>query len=155
MKNIELRKRIDSSSVLNQGRAGLVKAEWIADAEKKLAKRLPSSYKWWLLSCGCGWIDGYPICTIAPPDFSETADSDIVTANLTHRKDGIADQNRLYFYEPDGDERYFLDVSQEPVGEEYPVMLESLTEGATTECATDFASFLAKIIELRATPDEK
>lgn len=154
MKNIELQKIIDGSSVLNQGQPELVKEEWIIDAEKRLDKKLPASYKWWLLNYGCGWIDGYPIYTIAPPEFSEIADSDIATANLTHRKNGIADPSRIYFYEPDGDERYFLDASQESPSEEYPVMLESLAEGTTTEYATDFAAFLKKIIELRVSPNE-
>lgn len=149
MNQSELQKLIDDSDVLNQGRPGLVKAEWIVAAEKRLAKKLPSSYKWWLINYGCGWVDGYPIYTLAPPKFSENADSDIVTANLTHRKNGIADQNRLYFYEPDGDERYFLDASQEPVDGEYPIMIESLAEGTTTEYAMSFASFLKKVIELR------
>lgn len=149
MNQSELQKLIDDSDVLNQGRPGLVKAEWIVAAEKRLAKKLPSSYKWWLINYGCGWIDEYPIYTLAPPEFSENADSDIVTANLTHRKNGVADQSRLYFYEPDGDERYFLDASREPIDGEYPIMIESLAEGTTTEYATNFASFLQKAIELR------
>jgi hypothetical protein len=34
-------------------------------------------------------------------------------------------------------------------------MVGSLSEGTTTECASDFASFLEKVIELRATPNER
>jgi hypothetical protein len=145
----ELQKLIDASNVLNQGHPGIVEEEWITDAEKRLGGKLPSSYKWWLIHYGCGWIDGYPIYTIAPPEFREAADSDIVTANLAHRKNGIAHPNHIYFYEPDGDERYFFDASEESESAELPVMIENLAEGTLAEYAKDFASFLQETIKLR------
>ena len=140
---------IDESSVLQQGNEGDVDESWIVEAERKLGFLLPPSYRWWLINYGSGFLDGQPIYTIAPPEFRDSADSDIVTANDTNKRNGLTSDGRLYFFEPDGDERFFFDMQKKDKDGDNPVMVEDLSEQEIKDYGGNFADFLENEINMR------
>lgn len=146
----ELKRVIDNSSVLQQGSVGDVVEEWVLAAEKELGLQFPPSYRWWLLNYGYGFLDGSPLYTIAPPDFKENADSDIVTVNENHKKNKMTQPGRLYFYEPDGDERFFFDMGNKLSNGDYAVMIDDLISQDVISYGGDFSIFLKNEIKNRS-----
>ena len=145
----DLKEIIDNTSVLQQGGVGDVDEQWIIEAEAKLGLPFPPSYRWWLTNYGSGFLDGQPIYTLAPPEFRDTADNNIMTANETNRNNGLTEDGRLYFFEPDGDERFFFDMLTHDNDGDNPVMVEDLAEQEIREYGGNFAYFLRNEIEMR------
>ena len=145
-----LKNLIDRTMILNQGNEGEVNPEWIDDAEQKLGFNLPPSYRWWLLKYGSGFLDNSPIYTLAPPEFRDSADSDLLYADKINKQNGLTSFGRLYFYEPDGDQRYFFDMTRKDENQDNPVMVEDLAEQDIYEYGGNFSDFLRREIELRS-----
>ena len=125
----DLRRALANAPDFCDGGPGVVEEAWIVAAEQALGHPLPSSYRWWLAHCGCGGFDGSPLYTLAPPEFCADADSDIVTMAAINLRNGLGAPGRLYFFEPDGDERYFFDLTRRDADGDHPVVVEDLTEG--------------------------
>ncbi|RXZ78981.1 hypothetical protein EBB07_24925 [Paenibacillaceae bacterium] len=141
----ELEQQLKTSGAIVWHAGHQVAEQWIEDAEKSLSLKLPHSYKWWLRQFGDGMIDGSHIFTLAPPQFREDADCDLVymhELNMTH---GVADADKLYIFQPDTDECYYFDLTaynQDTL--EYPVMREDLAQETVDRFAESFAQFLQK-----------
>lgn len=145
----DLKKLIDENHVLNQGDAGDVDVAWIVEAEEKLGYKLPPSYRWWLEEYGSGFLDGFPIYTLAPPEFREDADSDLLYADRINKKNGVPTDGRLYFFAPDGDQRFFFDMNSLDRNSDNPVMIEDLAEQEIRQYGGNFSDFLKREILLR------
>ncbi|MCH7296933.1 SMI1/KNR4 family protein [Acinetobacter higginsii] len=144
-----LKKLIEESNILHQGSKGDVEVTWIDEAENKLGYKLPLTYRWWLLEYGSGFLDGFPIYTLAPPDFRMNADADLLYADKINRLNGMTKSGRLYFYEPDGDQRFFFDMDEKVGDLDNPVMVEDIVEQEIKEYGGNFLFFLEKEIRLR------
>ena len=144
----DLMELIGKTKKLRQGVEGEVILPWVEDVEKALGYKLPSSYRWWLLKYGSGFLGGDPIYTIAPPEFRDIADSDILHSHLLNTRNGMTAPDRLYFYEPDGDERFFFDMGRSLGDGDNPVMVEDLSQNEIREYGGTFADFLKKEINM-------
>ena len=149
----ELHRALASAPGFCNGGPGVVEEAWIVAAEQALGHPLPPSYRWWLENCGCGGFDGYPIYTLAPPEFRADADSDIVTMAAINLRNGLSAPGRLYFFEPEGDERYFFDLARRDGEGDHPVVVEDLAEGELRDYVgvggNHFAGFLLRELQVR------
>jgi antitoxin YobK len=141
-----LRALIERADFFQAGSAGEVEPSWIDAAEEELGYPLPPSYCWWLENYGTGQLDGHPICTLAPPEFRDDADSDLIYTFRTNSTNGIGGANKLFFWEPNGDERFFFDTSKPDASGEFPVYVEDLVQGEDRQYAKTFAEFLEQEI---------
>ncbi|MEV5682129.1 SMI1/KNR4 family protein [Streptomyces sp. NPDC052164] len=138
----QLRELVEASPEFGRGPAVAVPDAAIRDAEARIGRPLPPSYRWWLAEFGRGRAGDADIATVAPggPDgFADDAYEDI-TAEW--RRDG----DRLCFgVEPDcGDTYSFaLDRGGEHGGGEYPVVCRDGLDGDEQQVAESFAGFLA------------
>ncbi|MFI8810146.1 MULTISPECIES: SMI1/KNR4 family protein [unclassified Streptomyces] len=138
----QLRELVEASPEFGRGPAVAVPDAAIRDAEARIGRPLPPSYRWWLAAFGHGRAGDADIATVAPggPDgFADDAYEDI-TAEW--RRDG----DRLCFgVEPDcGDTYSFaLERSGEHGGGEYPVVCRDGLDGDERQVAESFAGFLA------------
>ncbi|ASA22499.1 SMI1/KNR4 family protein [Paenibacillus donghaensis] len=116
-----LQEKLEHTAVLKWHRGHGVKEEWITAAEQELGYSLPESYKWWLREYGNARLDGAEILTLAPPEFREYADSDLLYNDRLDRQNSWFPEGRLSL----------------------------LMNGITEIYADTFAGFLEKLIDER------
>ncbi|WLA07622.1 SMI1/KNR4 family protein [Xanthomonas translucens] len=137
----KLREIANSTSVIKHGSP--IDPAWIADAEKEIGFPLPDSYKWWLKEFGDTSIAGQDMLTLAPPEFREDADIDLVYTRKLDLVAGVKPSNRLYFFLPSLEESFAFDLASYDQGE-YPVIREDALGGGDQVYAQNFAEFMDK-----------
>jgi antitoxin YobK len=149
MDDESLRTRLKTAPSIRVGKPGDVDPAWIIEAERELGLPLPPSYRWWLVHIGWAFLGSDPIYTLAPPEFRDEADSDLLYAWRLSRQRGIEYAQRLYFHEPNGDESFYFDLSRCGADGEYPVMIDDLVAGECRDYAENFARFFEMEIRSR------
>lgn len=120
----------------------------VADAESVLGVRFPMSYRWWLLRYGAGHLGGYELQGLAPVmpserDPSEIYVGDVVRTALLNRSAGQPPQ-LLELLDYEGDEVYYLDLSNPTPDGEAPVLCRFIETGELESIAPSFAAFLER-----------
>ncbi|MEF3302530.1 SMI1/KNR4 family protein [Paenibacillus sp. GYB003] len=141
----ELSKKLAESARIGWYEGQAAEETWIEDAERELGLSLPASYKWWLRTYGNGQIDGSEIYSLAPPEFRDDADTDIVYMRRLDRASGLYPENRLYFYRPSPEEAFYFALDAESGAGELPVWREDRLGGDDEVFAASFAEFLDKM----------
>lgn len=133
---------------INIGIYNSVQESWIENAEKKLGFGLPSSYKWFLKRYEFIDLGFDSIKVIAPPEFSEFADVDIVYTYKINLENGIMNVSQLCVLENEEESYYFLvDLTKED--HEYPVYRRDFINNDDILFAENFLEFIKeKIHEL-------
>ena len=125
-----------------------VTEEVIADAEAVLGVVFPASYRWWLTVYGTGLLDGYELQGLFPSKPSERDPEDvlcgdIVFATLRDRRLFGQPHHLLELLSYEGDEVYYLDLSQAVDGEA-PVVCRDVNAPDLDVDAPTFEAFLRK-----------
>jgi hypothetical protein len=139
----DLETKIASSSRASFGSG--VSEEVIHDAELVLGVRFPRSYRWWLGRYGHGYLATYELQGLAPTkpserDPDEVLLGDVVWTALNNRSRGEAPY-LLELLNYEGDEIYYLDLSQADEGEA-PVVVRVPHAESLNLVAESFQKFL-------------
>lgn len=132
-----------SSRAITYRPGSAIDQAWIDAAEKALGFPLPDSYKWWLREFGDTSIGGQDLLTLAPREFREDADSDLVYVRKVDLAAGIKPSSRLYFFRPSLEEAFAFDLNSYINGE-YLVVKECALGGGEEVYSCSFAEFLEK-----------
>ncbi|QBH00767.1 SMI1/KNR4 family protein [Xanthomonas oryzae] len=139
----KIKSLVARSSVIETN--GGIPPEWIASAERELGFLLPDSYRWWLENYGDTAIAGRVMLTLAPPEFRDDADIDLVYVRKLDLESNIKSHRRLYFFLPSLEESFAFDLDGVEDGE-YPVIREDALGGDEEVYADNFAQFITKQI---------
>lgn len=127
---------------IKYGNKGFVQKEWIDYTEKKLGFPLPESYKWWVQEFEYFKVHYEYIKTIAPPEFRDEADSDILYSYIRDVENGLP-QNELTILEADeGDYLYYFLIESGLEGNEYRVCCRDYISEDNDFYADNFLKFL-------------
>ncbi|WP_297924422.1 hypothetical protein [uncultured Campylobacter sp.] len=74
-----------------------IEPAWIAQAQRRLGFALPASYKQMLLRYASISAAGTELKTIAPPEFTDSADADICYTYEINLKNGLFAADELVF----------------------------------------------------------
>ncbi|WP_214627023.1 SMI1/KNR4 family protein [Paenibacillus agaridevorans] len=126
---------------------------WIAEVEEELGFRLPPSYRWWLAHYGNARLSGGEILTIAPPEYRDEYDGDLLYIHrLNKAEEWLVSRfpHRLDVFVPDSDELYYFDTSTRDAQGEFPIMCYDLMNNLIDTYASTFAEFLERLIDERS-----
>ena len=142
-------KAVDESDRLSTAQP--VAEETICAAERRLGRRFPPSYRWFLSTYGAGELSGgYELAGLAPFLYDEDVDDlavpgDIVYLAGVNKERGFRPDTQLELLSLDGDEVYYFDVESVVDSGEWPVMVELAGNEEAEVYARDFYEFLWKI----------
>ncbi|OUS76243.1 hypothetical protein B1748_13350 [Paenibacillus sp. MY03] len=126
---------------------------WIVEVEEELGFRLPPSYRWWLAHYGNARLNGGEILTIAPPEYRDEYDGDLLYIHrLNKAEEWLVSRfpHRLDVFVPDSDELYYFDTSARDAQGEFPIMCYDLMNDLIDTYASTFAEFLERLIDERS-----
>jgi hypothetical protein len=126
---------------------------WIVEVEEELGFRLPPSYRWWLAHYGNARLNGGGILTIAPPEYRDEYDGDLLYIHrLNKAEEWLVSRfpHRLDVFVPDSDELYYFDTSARDAQGEFPIMCYDLMNDLIDKYASTFAEFLERLIDERS-----
>ncbi|GBG07030.1 hypothetical protein PAT3040_01578 [Paenibacillus agaridevorans] len=126
---------------------------WIVEVEEELGFRLPPSYRWWLAHYGNARLNGGEILTIAPPEYRDEYDGDLLYIHrLNKAEEWLVSRfpHRLDVFVPDSDELYYFDTSTRDAQGEFPIMCYDLMNDLIDTYASTFAEFLERLIDERS-----
>ncbi len=130
------------------GKAFFVEQEWIDYTEQQLNFSLPYSYKWLLINYEYLEFIGYgELKTVAPPEFRDSADSDILYSYKNNIENGILEENQLALMEVDDEFYYFL-IEPDMNDNEYKVYKRDYSEEEDILFADNFVGFIEKMVEM-------
>ena len=95
-----------SKNITASGRSDIEPA-WIAQAQRRLGFALPASYKRMLLRYASVSAAGTELKTIAPSEFTGSADADICYTYKINLKNGLFAADELVFLQLEDEEYYF------------------------------------------------
>jgi hypothetical protein len=124
-------------------RHGPVDPAWTADAEEALGFPLPESCRWWSAEYGCTSIARQDMLTLAPPEFRDDADQDLVYVRKLDVSSGARPLDRLCFFVPSLEESFAFDLARYDQGE-HPVIREDALGGGDHAYARSFAEFMER-----------
>ncbi|MDA3804489.1 SMI1/KNR4 family protein [Clavibacter sp. CT19] len=136
-----LRRIAACASVIRHGPP--VDPAWVAAAEEAIGFPLPESYKWWLTEFGDTSIAGQDMLTLAPPEFRDDADQDLIYVRKLDLRNGVTPVDRLHFFVPSPEESFAFDLAGYDRGE-YPVIREDALGGGDHVYAGTFAEFMER-----------
>ncbi len=126
------------------GTQGVVQDAWLSQTEKDLGFPLPESYKQFLLAYEfLSFAAEATIKCIAPPEFRDEADADILYSYRINLKNGLLNKNQLAVLELD-DELYYFLVDADDRDHGYPVYLRDYAQQEDSWFADNFTTFLEK-----------
>jgi hypothetical protein len=140
MKNFELFLEKNNLRV-NCGKENIVKDEWIEYVENNLSFKLPNSYKWFLKKYEFLELGYENIKIIAPPEFREDADIDILYTYKNNLKNRILSSNKASIMENDNEVYYFL-VEDGIEDNEYKIFLVDYIGQSEYLYANNFIDFI-------------
>lgn len=146
----QLEQKLSSGAIRWHPGAGVME-EWITDAEREIGLPLPPSYRWWLKKYGNAEVGGAEILTLAPPEFRDDADTDIVYIHRLNAANPSYPEGRLYVFQPNTEETYYFDTAHPSPDGEYPVMRDDYLGGESEVYAATFAEFLERLIDEHPT----
>ncbi|MDO4728669.1 MAG: SMI1/KNR4 family protein [Bacteroidota bacterium] len=124
----------------------MVKSQWIKEVEAELDFALPKSYVWAMTEYQFIDFKGFgEVKSIAPPEFREVADSDILYTYKVNIENGFLKSNQLSLLESDEEFYYFL-VEPNLDDNEYKVYKRDLYLAEDVLFADNFTDFVEKII---------
>lgn len=129
------------------GTKGVIQSSWITQTEEDLGFLLPQSYKKFLLEYEFLSFGQDQIKCIAPPQFRDEADVDILYSYRINLENGILNENQLAVLELDDEIYYFL-VEAGCKDSEYKVFLRDFAQGEDVLFANSFTEFLEKILKV-------
>ncbi|MBC3346502.1 SMI1/KNR4 family protein [Pseudomonas sp. SWRI196] len=122
--------------------ADAVDERWISEAESRLGKPLPVSYKWFLKKYAGGEIGSEEIYSVYGVAFDSVNGGDIVYQHIVGVRNRLVDDKKLVVSESDLGEVFFFDYSRFQDGE-CPVRVR-IPSGENINYAVDFFEFLYK-----------
>ncbi|GHA70174.1 SMI1/KNR4 family protein [Cognatilysobacter bugurensis] len=143
----QLQEKISSTDVIRWHPGQEVEDEWIADAEQELGVRLPPSYKWWLKTFGSGAVGGSEILTLAPPEFRDDADADLVYIHRLNRANPNWPEGRIFILQTSPEEVFYFDLGDVSANGEYAVFREDVFGAKPERYADSFSQFLERLID--------
>jgi hypothetical protein len=121
----------------------------ITDAERRLNKTFPPSYRWWLETFGAGYIGGYELMGLCPLQMEEREPDLIISGDIVYQhqlntRQALYPPHLIELLNYEGDEVYFFDASNAAPNGEWPVVRLCPGDSDPTFVATDFAEFLRR-----------
>ena len=153
--NLDFKKPRQTSA----GRSDIEPA-WIAQAQRRLGFALPASYKQMLLRYASISAAGTELKTIAPPEFADSADTDICYTYEVNLKNGLFAADELVFLQLEDEEYYFKISPASDIADGSPntargKTAESTSGEAAGETVRDtVVATVADSAENRASDDE-
>ncbi len=142
----KLHKAFDLIEELGGDFDGEKSASLISKAEKALGFGFPPTYKEFLLTLGCGDVEGLEFYGLINENFEESSVPDAIWLTLDERKSGLP--SNLMLVSSTGDGNYIALKMDETNGEnENPVVLISPTGDIIEKVADDFGTFLLNELE--------
>ncbi|PQL93808.1 SMI1/KNR4 family protein [Apibacter adventoris] len=138
----------ENISKIQIGKKDVILESWIDAEEKELKFQLPYSYKWFLKKYEFLEIGYDSIKIIAPPEFREDADNDILYSYFINIHNNILKSNELSILENDNEIYYFI-VENNIENNEYKVYFRDYLSQSDELYANNFLEFIEnKINEL-------
>jgi hypothetical protein len=139
----QLARRIAESKRARFGHG--VAEDVVRDAERALGVPFPTSYRWWLLRYGSGYLGGHELQGLCPTRLSDREPNevyvgDIVATVLLNRECGTP-AHLLELLNHDGDDVYSLDCLRSRDGEA-PIVCQPAGSAGYDDAAPSFDAFL-------------
>jgi hypothetical protein len=130
-----------NSSKIKYGEKNIIKDEWIEYVENNLSFKLPNSYKWFLKKYEFLEIGYENIKIIAPPEFQEDADIDILYTYKNNLENRILSSDKISIMENDDEIYYFL-IENGIENNEYKIHLIDHISQSESFYANNFIDFI-------------
>lgn len=137
----KLEELIIKSSNVETGNANVVQQEWIKSEEQLLGFALPKSYAWALQRFEFIKIKNQALKEIAPPEYREDADSDILYSYKVNIENNILNPKQIALLELE-DELYYFQINEEIKDYEYPIYLRDYYNNEENLYANNFSEFI-------------